>query len=921
MSAFIRFHRFCCSINLFDFYSLIQVNMSFRILPISLCFYFIITACNSTKKSAATDASYVQLDTIHVNGRDQAKGPLYHASNTITHDILHTKLEVDFDWKACRMNGKASITGKPHFYPSRMLYLDARGMEIRNVELIGSKQISPEQITAEQIANDVAAAASDKDFSKFSYTYENDSIKINLGRAYKAQETYTVVIDYVARPNELKSPGGSNAITDDKGLYFINPGGENPFKMPQIWTQGETQASSVWFPTIDSPNERMTQEILMRVDDKYTTLSNGILISSVKQGDGTRIDHWKQDLPHAPYLAMMAVGEFRKITDEPWNGKEISYYVDPIYEAHAKAIFQETREMIDFYSRVLGVPYPWAKYAQIAVRDFVSGAMENTSATLHGDFMVYQTEREIRDFRKGTGVIAHELFHQWFGDLVTCESWSNLPLNESFATYGEYLWEEHKYGRDMADYRHWQSRQGYLNASKEVELIRFDYHNKEDMFDAFSYNKGGQILHMLRKVVGDRAFFASLKNYLESNQFRAVEIHHLRLAFEETTGRDLNWFFNQWFMDKGRPALKIRTQTNASSDTLTLTIEQTQDLKKTPIYTLPLDVDLYMKDRKDTRQILVTAQRQQFKFPLSEGNRPLLVNVDAERQLLADIDYPKTISEYFYQYEHAPLFGDRQEALKELSAKLANDSVYTFFKKVIEQETFPPLRHFAIQQLEKSESPRKEDAKSLFLRLYINEPHNLTRARLLGGMNRLFPGTAEMTGLNLSALKDSSYAVMTEALSSLGKSDPKLAMEKAILLERESGKDLLFAIANLYASHGSDGQLHFFHGALPYINGFDLIGFCAFYTKTARQCQIPESAIMAAIDLELIGKGANKYIRFSALKGIKDILSTWESKENTALAKLEAAKKQNNQDPELEKAFLNAKETRNKLAEIYNRAK
>jgi aminopeptidase N len=213
--------------------------------------------------------------------------------------------------------------------------------------------------------------------------------------------------------------------------------------------------------------------------------------------------------------------------------------------------------------------------------------MENTSATLHGDFMVYQTRREMVDGVRGTAVIAHELFHQWFGDLVTCESWSNLPLNESFATYGEYLWEEYKNGRDAADNHSWQSRQGYMHSQKEADLIRFNYKDKEDMFDAISYNKGGQVLHMLRKAVGDDAFFASLKNYLETNKFKAVEVHNLRLAFEETTGKDLNWFFNQWFLNQGRPKLKV-TVGQSASGAAELTVEQLQDLKKVPLYTFPL---------------------------------------------------------------------------------------------------------------------------------------------------------------------------------------------------------------------------------------------------------------------------------------------------------------------------------------------
>ena len=877
----------------------------------------IVSACHTNKKTLAiSDITSMNLDTINVVASNPAKREIYRASNQRDNDIIDTRLEVSFDWKLCRMNGRAKIFLKPYFYPTDVLCLNARGMDIKRVEVLDvDRSVVAQRINNEALAAD---AATDKTFGSASYTYENDSIKINLGKIFTAKENYFVIIDYVAKPNELKSPGGSNAITDDKGLYFVNPTGENPYKMPQIWTQGETQSNSVWFPTIDSPNEKMTQEILMTVDDKYTTLSNGSMISSVKNANGTRTDHWKLDQPHAPYLAMMAVGEFKKVVDEPWNGKEISYYVEKQYEEHAKGIFGDTREMIEFYSNKLGVPYAWPKYAQVVARDYVSGAMENTSATLHGDFVVYQTTREMLDSKRGNSVIAHELFHQWFGDLATCESWSNLSLNESFATYGEYLWEEYKFGRDAADYHHWKSKQGYLNSSKEVDIIRFNYNDKEDMFDAFSYNKGGQILHMLRKAVGDDAFFASLKNYLETNKYKSAEIHNLRLAFEETTGKDMNWFFNQWYLNKGRPALKIRTQTNSKNDTLRLTIEQTQDLKKFPLYTLPLEVDFYASGSKLRKHIELTEQKQTFIFAMAGVQ---LVNVDAERQLLADIDYPKTLNEYIFQYGNAPLYEDRFEALKELETKMPDPAVYNLFKQAAQKDKSFEIRHFAMQKLEKVEAERRDDVKSLLIVIYVTEKNNITRAKALAALNRMFPDSPEILGLNTGALKDQSYAVCAEAINGMAKSNPKLAMEKANLFERESGKDLLFAIANLYGNNGGDGQIHFFHGALNYINGYDLMGFCASYAKTARQCKIPENVLLAARDLEMLGKGANKYIKFTTSKGIKDILSTWESKESTAQVKLDNAKKENKSTADLEKELQLIKTTKNTLSEIYNRTK
>ena len=199
----------------------------------------------------------------------------------------------------------------------------------------------------------------------------------------------------------------------------------------QIWTQGETESNSAWFPTIDKTNQKTTQELTLTVDNKYVTLSNGKLVSQKKNTDGTRTDYWKMDLPHAPYLFFAGVGNYAVIKDT-WKGKEVSYYVEPEYASVARKIFGLTPEMMTFFSKVTGVEFPWAKYAQITGRDYISGAMENTTATLHSDI----AQRDARELVDGNGwesVIAHELFHQWFGDYVTTESWSNLTVNESWS--------------------------------------------------------------------------------------------------------------------------------------------------------------------------------------------------------------------------------------------------------------------------------------------------------------------------------------------------------------------------------------------------------------------------------------------------------------------------------------------------------
>jgi aminopeptidase N len=815
----------------------------------------------NTTKMAAFVALLLATGTLSASDTIKVDKQPYRGSNTKQTDIIHTRLDVSFDWEKSRMNGNANITARPHFYSTSKLNLNARGMDIKSLEVydLGKgaipdlNTINPEILRSKKLSS--------------TYVYQNDSLKIDLGKTFSPDEKYQVRINYVAKPDEL-SGGGSAAITSDKGLYFINPRGTEKNKMPQIWTQGETQASSAWFPTIDSPNEKMTQDIYMTVDSKYTTLSNGKLIDSKKNSNGSRTDHWKMDLPHSPYLAMMAVGEFVKVTDEPWNGKEISYYVEKEYAPHAKAIFGNTKEMIAFYSKVLGTPYPWQKYAQIVVRDYVSGAMENTSATLHGDFMVYQTDREIIDGKKGEDVIAHELFHQWFGDLVTAESWSNLPLNESFATYGEYLWEEFKNGRDAADAHGYKSRMGYLQQSqKQVNLIRYHYNDKEDMFDAFSYNKGGQVLHMLRKYTGDEAFFASLKLYLEKNKFRSAEIHDLRLAFEEVTGEDLNWFFDEWFLSKGHPDLEITREYKADQGLLLMKVKQKQDLSQFPLYTLPLYVDLYHSGKKERVRITINEKEQEFSFKVPV--LPDLVNFDAERQLLCTKTYNKTDDELLFQYNNAPLFLDRYEALIQLRAKIDKPEVYNLYTKVIRNDPWFELRGSAISYLKPVAAAHEEELKKIIQEIALNDKSTNVRALALDFLSSNYKDAA-LEDLYVKSLNDRSYKVIAASLLALNNTNGMKAYQNAKKLEGEKNHDVFAAIASVYGRNGADGDFAYFEKIRENFSGFTTATYLYNLGKFMELCKEPQTFEKAAAIYKESILTANEYIKPQAIKGFEE---------------------------------------------------
>lgn len=799
-----------------------------RFISLILISTALLQACSSSKKMANKPLT-INLDTLTVKEKDPVK-PIYRASATRINDLIHTKLEVSFDWNKKYLFGKATLTLKPYFYPTNVLDLDARGMEIKEVTLLkeGSRK-------------------------ELNYTYKNNVIHIDLDKVYPNSEEYQIFIDYIAKPEELEK-GGSAAITDDKGLYFINPDGKDKDKPQQIWTQGETESNSAWMPTIDKPNERMTQEIFITTEDKYITLSNGELISIFNNGDGTHTDYWKMELPHAPYLAMMTIGDFAVVKDK-WRDKEVNYYIEKKYEPYAKTIFGNTPEMMEFFSKKLGVDYAWNKYSQIVVRDYVSGAMENTTATLHGEFM-NRTDRELL-YEDYEDVISHELFHQWFGDLVTTESWSNLPLNESFATYGEYLWNEYKYGKETADQASQQSRNIYLREAlqKQEPLIRFHYDNREDMFDRHSYNKGGQVLHMLRTYVGDDAFFAALKLYLETNKFKSVEIHNLRLAFEQVTGEDLNWFFNQWFLSPGHPEITIRTSYDEVTKKEKVEITQTQNLEKTPVFEIPMYIDIYSGGAVERKKIRVENSSQKFYFDVAK--KPDLVNVDAEKMLLCKKTDIKTVNEWAFQYAHAPLYLDRAEALSAMAAKRldtasTNDEKLLAAKTIIAalDDKFWGLRLKAAYMLKLCLVGNEQEIKNKLIKLSTDDKA-LIREAAIDFLAANYKDEDLIT-IYQTALKDKTYEVIGSGLIGLKKMDPKAAMASARELENEKNRSLYAAIMSVYADFGSAENNNFFIKASE--------EFKVYYLK---QFVMPYGAFLKRVtDYETLDKGLDFLVSY-----------------------------------------------------------
>ena len=747
--------------------------MKKSLLKLSWFLYFIIQMTFTAKAQEEMNEKIIEDTSWKKNYRSFA---------TKENDLVHTKLVANFDYTQSQLNGEVWLQLRPHFYATAQLILDAKGMDIHQVSIVKNETKNT-----------------------LKYNYDGKVISIDLDKTYTANETYTVYIKYTAKPNEYKAKG-SEAITDAKGLYFINPLGKEKNKPTQIWTQGETEGTSVWMPIIDKPNQKCTQEFHLNVPSKYVSLSNGLLVKQVDNKNGTRLDVWKMDLPHSPYLFFIGVGDYAVVKQDAITSNkkklELSYYIEKEFEKEALKIYGKTPQMIALFEKLLGVPFPWAKYAQISGRDYVSGAMENTTATLHSD-AVQQDARELVDENIWEGTIAHELFHQWFGDLVTAESWSNLTVNESFADYSQTIWLENSMGKDAGDYENYKGLSGYLSSPTDAEknLVRFYYNEREDMFDLVSYQKGGRILHMLRHFVGDEAFYKSLNKYLTDNKFSNGSAIKLKLAFESVTGKDLNWFFNQWYFGNGHPYVSITQQYDANKKQVLVKLAQTQVQDK--LFTLPIGIDIYVNGQRNHYEVWAKNKVDSFYFPAA--SEPDNVNVDNDKILLWEKNDSKPLKQFIYQYYHARNFLDRNEALNEVSQNLKSIEA----KQVIQdamKDSFYVIRAKAINSLNPT-SINEAVEKNIYT-IAKSDPSYLVREEAINVIGALNKEKYKNDFINWS--KDSSYTIAGAALEALDAIDSVTAYQLAQAASKAPIKKRLnTVVTKLLTKYGDESEFDF----------------------------------------------------------------------------------------------------------------
>ena len=466
-----------------------------------------------------------------------------------------------------------------------------------------------------------------------------DGVKDGNGKALAFEHTDGALTVRLAKPLAT----GAEAVlavayhgSPRRGLYFIAPDDGYPKKPLQAWTQGQDEFARYWFPCFDYPNEKATTEVVVTVPSKYTTLSNGALVGKTDGAKkGTTTWHWRMAIPHVSYLVTLVVGEFDHVE---LKGDQVPLYalVPKGSARQAERCFARTGDMVKAFSEKFGVAYPYEKYAQVVVADFIFGGMENTTATTLTEYALYD-ERAALDY-DADDLVAHELGHQWWGDLLTCRDWSHAWLNEGFATFCEEVYREHHLGKEEARQHVFAAARRYMaedGGEYRRPIVSKDYEEPIDVFDRHLYEKGGWVLHMLRAELGEELFWKSIQHYCRSNQGKNVVTEDLRRAFEETTGRSLEWFFDQWIYGAGHPEFKASWSYDEKQKIAVVKLEQTQtaDAQTAAAFRGTMTVEILAGDRRETRRLAIVDRVHAFHVPFPA--KPDRVRFDPEGEWLA----------------------------------------------------------------------------------------------------------------------------------------------------------------------------------------------------------------------------------------------------------------------------------------------
>ncbi len=676
-------------------------------------------------------------------------------------DVKHVKLDITLDFEQETVSGTVSTTFSALYEEVKTVSFDAVELQIERVTLDGDKELA--------------------------FSADGKRLIVTLDHSYHHGEEFTVAVQYYAKPRT--------------GLHFVKPAPEDPTRPVQAWSFGQPSYHRYWFPCHDAPNDRATTEILATVPSNFLTVSNGNLLSVTDNGI-TKTHHWRHDVPHAAYLISLVVGDFAVI-ENTYHGKPVNYYVRHDRKDDAHFYMGKTPEMMRFFSEYTGVEYPYDKYAQTVV-ELYTGAMEHTTATTHS-FALMLDERAALDYDY-VPIVAHELAHQWFGDLVTCRDWPNGWLNEGFATYFEELWNEHDLGSDYFKQSMLNLKQGYLHEDNHYRrpIVYHVYHSDGfELFDGHMYNKGGWVLHMLRHQLGDATFRRVIKTYLERYREREVITADLERTFEEVSGRSLAQFFSQWVYQGGYPAFEVNYTWDGEHSMVKLKIKQTQKIDElTPCFVTPIDLAFTIPTSEEAaRDEHTTATRtvemrvttgddgqveQNFYFPLER--EPVMVRFDPNGWLLKTLKFERSNKMLRYQLAHDKDILGRIEAAETLGEQ-GDDASIEALKTALFNDAFWGVRVAAAKALTEIGSEKTQAV--LLQALHEQTAPELSRVRraIVQGLGEFqMPQQAEQAARSAQALSavleqgDISYQVETAAAEALGKTRTAGAVDQLVKL-------------------------------------------------------------------------------------------------------------------------------------------
>ena len=639
------------------------------------------------------------------------------------YDLQHSKIALRFQPEQKKVIGDVTHT----------LWLLHDGLETIAFDSVGL------QIESVRINNEAA---------KFKTT--DKKLIITLPKNAKSGAKFEVEIKYQATPT--------------KGLYFILPDRDLPNRPVEIWTQGESEDTRYYLPTYDYPNDRLTTETILTVPASWLTISNGKLIGVTDSADGMKTWTWRESLPSSTYLFTVVAGEFVEVKDS-WRNIPVTYYAPKDRGDRLNPSYSRTPAMIELFSKKLGVDYPWEKYAQVMVDEFVAGGMENSSATTNTADSL-QHPKLVPEYEENQDpLISHELGHQWFGDLVTTKDWGNIWLNEGFATFMETVWAESHFGKDVADYDRWENAREWFSMRSlyDKPIVRYDFQESEE-FDGNAYGKGGWVLYMLRRQLGEDPFYAGLKRYLEVNRGKNVMTSDLVKALEEATHQNVDEFFNQWIYGAGAPKFDVSYAYDESKKQVALTVKQTQKREgRVGLFSVPVDVEITTATGPRLYPIHVAQESEVFTFPADSS--PLMVLFDKGTQILKSVQFKKEKKELLYQLKNASEVGDRADAAVALG-RIKEDDVAAALGEALRNDKATGLGRTAAEALGELES---KAASSQLLQSLDTTKQAWVRGAIVQALENFKDDPAVLARLQTVAREDSSYRARGAALRALGR--------------------------------------------------------------------------------------------------------------------------------------------------------